>query len=159
MARVTFKAAAVLAARLELDLDDCPICLACLSFVSLPLGAGDEREARSWTRRMTFDIWAEGLAQPALLALRRARDDGVSDAEAGLADVAERGGRSLMAQAIVWHLAGDLAARARRDLLKMGFRSSAAMRDTRIATESAPRCGGGASDETRRALCGGARRI
>ncbi|SRR6266542_2316618 len=122
MARVTFKAAAVLAARLELDLDDCPICLACLSFVSLPLGAGDEREARSWTRRMTFDIWAEGLAQPALLALRRARDDGVSDAEAGLADVDERGGRSLMAQAIVWHLAGDLAARARGDLLKMGFK-------------------------------------
>src|SRR5947207_1455300 len=33
------------------------------------------------------------------------------------------------------------------------------MRDTRAATESAPRCGGGASDEIRRALCGGARRL
>jgi len=121
MARISFKAAALLAARLDLDLDDTPICLACLSFVALPLGSGDEREARSWARRMSFDIWAEGLEQPALLALRRARDEGISDAEAGLADVGERGGRSLMAQGIVWHLAGDLAARARGDLLKMGF--------------------------------------
>ena len=68
MARITFKAAALLAARLELDLDDTPICLACLSFVSLPLGSGDEREARSWTRRMTYDIWHEGLEQPAMLS-------------------------------------------------------------------------------------------
>src|SRR5919197_4868763 len=121
MARITFKAATLLAARLELDLDDTPICLACLSFVSLPLGSGDERDARSWTRRMTFDIWHEGLEQPARLALQRARDEGIPDAESALADVAERGGRSLAAQGIVWHLAGDLAARARGDLLKMGF--------------------------------------
>jgi hypothetical protein len=121
MARITFKAAAALAARLDLDLDDTPICLACLSFVSLPLGSGEEREARSWTRRVTADIWAEGLEQPALRALRRACDEGVPDAEAGLGDVDQRGGRSLMAQGIVWHLAGDLAARARGDLLKMGF--------------------------------------
>jgi hypothetical protein len=121
MARISFKAAAVLATRLELDLDDTPICLACLSFVSLPLGSGEEREARSWARRITFDIWAEGLEQPAVLALRRARDEGIAGAEAGLADVAERGGRSRMAQGIGWHLAGDLAARARGDLLKMGF--------------------------------------
>ena len=70
---------------------------------------------------MTFDIWHEGLEQPARLALRRARDEGIPDAESALADVAERGGRSLAAQGIVWHLAGDLAARARGDLLKMGF--------------------------------------
>ena len=70
---------------------------------------------------MSFDIWAEGLEQPALLALRRARDERIPDAEDGLADADENGGRSLMAQAIVWHLGGDLAARARGDLLKMGF--------------------------------------
>ena len=63
MARISFKAAALLAARLDLDLDDTPICLACLSFVALPLGSGDEREARSWARRMSLDIWAEGLEQ------------------------------------------------------------------------------------------------
>src|SRR4051794_14681933 len=120
MAQITFKAAVQLAARLDLDLDDTPICLACLSFVSLPLGSGDERGARSWTRRIAPDIWVEGLEQPALLALRRARDDGVPDAEAGLADIDERGLRSNMAQGIVWHLAGDLAARAQGDLLKMG---------------------------------------
>jgi hypothetical protein len=122
MARITFKAATLLAARLDLDLDDCAVCLACLSFVSLPLGAGDEREARSWTRRVAPDIWVEGLEQPALLALRRARDEGVPDAESGLADLDERGLRSNMAQGIVWHLAGDLAARAQGDLLKMGFK-------------------------------------
>jgi hypothetical protein len=122
MAQITFKAAAQLAARLDLDLDGTPVCLACLSFVSLPLGAGDERGARSWTRRIAPDIWVEGLEQPALLALRRARDDGVPDADAGLADIDERGLRSNMAQGIVWHLAGDLAARAQGDLLKMGFK-------------------------------------
>jgi hypothetical protein len=113
--------AKVLAARLDLDLDDTPICLACLSFVTLPLGAGDLREARNSARRMSFDIWHEGLEQPAIRAMLRAQDEGTPDAEAGLADVDERGGRSLMAQAIVWHLAGDLAARAEGDLLKMGF--------------------------------------
>jgi hypothetical protein len=122
MAQITFKAAVQLAARLDLDLDDTPVCLAFLSFVSLPLGAGDERDAQSWTRRVAPDIWVEGLEQPALLALRRAHDDGIPDADAGLADIDERGLRSNMAQGIVWHLAGDLAARAQGDLLKMGFK-------------------------------------
>ena len=122
MARITFKRAVQLVARLDLDLDDCPVCLACLSFVALPLGVGDEREARSGARRISFDIWAEGLEQPALLALRRACDEGIPDAADGLADADENGGRSLMAQAIVWHLGGDLAPRARGDLLKMGFK-------------------------------------
>ncbi len=122
MARITFKRAVQLAARLDLDLDDCEVCLACLSFVSLPLGAGDERGARSGARQMSHHIWAEGLEQPALLALRRACDEGILDADDGVADANENGGRSLMAQAIVWHLGGDLAARARGDLLKMGFK-------------------------------------
>ena len=122
MARITFKQAVLLAARLDLDLDHCEVCLACLSFVSLPLGAGDEHGARSGARQMSRYIWDEGLEQPALLALRRARDDRIPDAEDGLADADESGGRSLMAQGIVWHLGGDLAARARGDLLKMGFK-------------------------------------
>ncbi len=121
MARISFGAAAELATRLDLDLDDTPICLACLSFVTLPLGSGNEREARTWARRVTPDIWAEGLEQPAVLALRRARAAGIAAAEVALADVGEHGGRSLTAQGIVWHLAGDLAVRAQGDLLKMGF--------------------------------------
>ena len=47
---------------------------------------------------------------------------GIPDAEEGLAEADENGGRSLMAQGIVCHLGGDLAARARGDLLKMGFK-------------------------------------
>jgi hypothetical protein len=57
---ITGAAAAELAARLELNVQDIPICLACLSFVALPIGSGDEREARSWARRMAADLWAEG---------------------------------------------------------------------------------------------------
>jgi hypothetical protein len=34
------------AAALDLDLDDVPICLACLSFVSFAIDSGDEREIR-----------------------------------------------------------------------------------------------------------------
>jgi hypothetical protein len=113
--------AAELAARLELDVDDVAICHACLSFVSMPLGHGDEREARRATVAITPDLWEEGLASPARLALERARAEGVPGAEAGLADVTARQGRSVTARAIVRHLAEDLWARAKGDLLRMGF--------------------------------------
>jgi hypothetical protein len=121
MAAISSREAAELAARLELDVDDVAICLACLSFVSIPLGRGDEREAASATRWITPDLWAEGLALPARLALERARRDGIPDADAGLADIAARQGSSVMARAIVRRLAADLAERAKGDLLKMGF--------------------------------------
>ena len=73
---ITGAAAAELAARLDLNVHDIPICLACLSFVALPIGQGDERGARSWARRMAPDLWAEGLEQPVRLALRRAQQAG-----------------------------------------------------------------------------------
>jgi hypothetical protein len=113
--------AAELARRLVLDLDDLGICHACLSFVSMPLGWGDEREVRRATVAITPDLWEEGLAEPARRALQRARADGVPGAEAGLADVEARQGRSVTARAIVRRLAEDLAARAKGDLLRMGF--------------------------------------
>ena len=105
---------------LDLDLDGVGICHACLSFVSFPLDRGDMREARSWARRMTPDLWAEGLADPAFEAVRAARDDGVAGAEEALADLELRGGGSAVARAIVLRLAAELAeeARARLRLLE-----------------------------------------
>jgi hypothetical protein len=110
-----------IASQLDLDLDDIPICLACLSFVSMAIDGGDERDVHGQLNRITPDLWAEGLAQPARLALGRARERGVAGAEAALADVEKRGGRSLTAQAIVYRLAADLSARAQGDVFKMGF--------------------------------------
>jgi hypothetical protein len=121
MAAVSDRQAAKLAGRLHIDVDDVAICHACLSFVSIPLGRGDDRAAASAAIRITPDLWAEGLALPARLALERARAGGVPDAEHGLADVEARQGQSVTARAIVRRLAADLAKRARRDLLKMGF--------------------------------------
>jgi hypothetical protein len=92
-----------LAAQLDLHVHDVPICLACLSFVVFAIDAGDEREIRLWTSRMTPDLWAEGLEQPARLAL------------------ATLGPRSPVARAIVRRLAGQLSEHARGDPLKMGF--------------------------------------
>ena len=102
------------AAALDLDLARTPICLACLSFVSAGLLEGDERDARSWARRMTPFIWDEGLAEPALRAVGKARRDGVRRADAALADLEERGGASVVARAIVLRLAAELAEHERR---------------------------------------------
>jgi hypothetical protein len=119
---ISSKDAAELAGRLQLDLDDIGICHACLSFVSMPLGWGDERETRRATFAITPDLWNEGLAEPARLALERARAEGIAGAEAGLADVDAREGRSVTARAIVRRLAADLSARAKGDLMRMGFK-------------------------------------
>jgi hypothetical protein len=110
-----------LAAALDLDIDDLPICLACLSFVSFAIDSGDEREIRRWTNRMTPDLWAEGLALPARLALERAERNGAAGASEALADLRSRGPRSNIARAIVRRLGADLAERAQGDLLRMGF--------------------------------------
>jgi hypothetical protein len=65
---------------------------------------------------MTPDLWADGLSEQALVAVRRACIRGVPDAAAALADLEERGGRSVVARSIVRRLAGELANRARADL-------------------------------------------
>lgn len=111
--------AEVLVRTLELSLDDLPICLACLSFVAFAIDSGDEREIRRWTRQMTPDIWAEGLALPATLAVERARRHGVVGAADAVSDLELHGGRSAVARAIVRRLAEELAAQARRD--RQGF--------------------------------------
>jgi hypothetical protein len=118
---MTGEEARELAERLDLNVHDIPICLACLSFVAVPIGAGDEREAASWARRMAPDLWAEGLEQPVWLALRRARDAGVPKAAEALANVEARGPRGVVVREIVVRLGRDLDDHARGDFLKMGF--------------------------------------
>jgi hypothetical protein len=106
---------------LELDVDRMPICLACLSIVSMQLEGGNQRKINGAVQSMTPDLWAEGLELPAWTALEAARDRGVPGAEEAIGDVLERGCRSTVARAIVRLLAEQLAERAGGDPLKMGF--------------------------------------
>jgi hypothetical protein len=118
---VTRAAAEALAAQLDLDVDDVAICQACLSFVSFAIDSGDDREVMSWTMRIAPDLWAEGLAEPVRMALRRARERGVTDAGEAIRVVEKKGPRNSVVHAIVRRLAAELSTRAERDLLKMGF--------------------------------------
>src|SRR6266508_298126 len=107
---MTDSQATVLAAALDLDVSRIPICYPCLSFVAF---ARDDADARREARRVTPDIWDEGLKEAALAALRHAADTCVRDAAAALADASGRGGRSPVARAIVLCLAAQLAERSR----------------------------------------------
>lgn len=98
------------AASLDIDLD-VGICLACLSFVSFAVDGGDPADIAREVRRMTPDLWHDGLAGPVLAAAREARDRGVPDAEAALAELQRRGGTSSVARAIVLRLGKQLCAR------------------------------------------------
>jgi hypothetical protein len=100
---------------LELDLD-ASVCRACLSFVSLALDEGDPGEIARQIRRMTPALWDDGLARPALAAVRRACEFGVRDAEAALADLERHRGRSSVARSIVRRLAEELCRRARTEM-------------------------------------------
>jgi len=99
--------AAELAERLEIPFDG--ICLACLSFVSSAIHTGDERDVRTWVRRMTPDLWHDGLDEVALRYVSAAAIDDAEAAEA-LADLERDGPRSAMARAIVLDLGRRLAA-------------------------------------------------
>jgi hypothetical protein len=106
----------------ELDVDlDAGICHACLSFVSFALDSGDPTEIRHQIRRMTPDLWADGLAEPALAAVRRAIERGVPDADDALIDLARKGGRSSVARSIVLRLAEELSRRAHAQLQMEGL--------------------------------------
>jgi len=104
-----------LAASLDIDLDK-GICHACLCVVSFALDRGNPAEIAGEVRRMTPDLWADGLAEHALAAARRARERGVPDAEAALAELEGEGGRSRMARAIVLRLAAELSRRTRTEM-------------------------------------------
>lgn len=122
--RFTLMRARAFVARLDVDVGTTCICYACLSFVSFPLDAGDEREAVSWARRMTPDLWYEGLEEYALATVRAACDAGVRDAEQAYADLELAGGRSAVARALVLRLAADLTRRTTTEM-----RLEAAARD------------------------------
>jgi hypothetical protein len=110
-----------LAKVLDLDVEDTPICLACLSDVVFTLDTNDVRAIRSSVTRVAPDLWAEGLEQPVRLALRRAVREGVADAEPALRDVDANGPRSRIVRAVILRLAFQLRERAQGDLTKMGF--------------------------------------
>jgi hypothetical protein len=99
-----------IAALIDVELDS-GICFACLGIVSLALDWGDPSDIARELRRMTPDLWDDGLSEVAIQAVRRARDRAVTDADAALADLEERGGRSVVARAIVRKLAEELSRR------------------------------------------------
>jgi hypothetical protein len=105
----------MLAGELDIDLD-IGICHACLSVVSFALDDGNPAEIRRRIRRMTPNLWADGLAEPALAAVRRAAARGVSDAAAALIELEQNGGASSVARAIVRRLAEELSRRTRTEL-------------------------------------------
>jgi hypothetical protein len=107
--------AEALAGRIAIGLE-IPICTACLSFVSMALDAGDPAEVSRQTRHMTPILWYDGLAEPALAAVREARERDVPHARAALADLEARGGRSVVARAIVLRLAAELSTRVHAEL-------------------------------------------
>jgi hypothetical protein len=107
--------AAALAPKLDIDLNR-GICHACLTFVSFALDGGNPHEITGALRKWTPDLWADGLAEYALEAVRRACDRGVPDAPAALADLELNGGRSRTARAIVRHLAAELSRRMRLEM-------------------------------------------
>jgi hypothetical protein len=118
---VTVAEARRFVSELDLDVDRMPICLACLSIVSMQIDTGSPRKINGAVQSITPDLWAEGLELPAWAALEDARDREVPGAEAAIADVLRRGSRSPVARAIVRLLAEQLAERSGGDPLKMGF--------------------------------------
>jgi hypothetical protein len=117
---VTYTEAAALAAVLELDLDDIGICHACLSFVSFAIDSGDERKVAGSITRIAPDLWAEGLAQPVRIALRRARERGVANAEEAIRSTSPAlGARWSVRSSGVWRPTSG--ARAQGDLFRMGW--------------------------------------
>jgi hypothetical protein len=65
---------------------------------------------------MTPELWMDGLADPALAAVRAAHGRGDPDAQAALQELERRGGRSTVAQGIVRHLAEKLRRQVRTEL-------------------------------------------
>lgn len=111
---LTRKQAEEFAERLDVSLD-VGICHACLSFVSMALDHGDEREIAHQLSCMTPDLWEEGLSAPAVDAAWRAYTAEAPHAAEALADLRARGGRSVVARAIVRRLAAELSDHARKE--------------------------------------------
>ena len=121
-----------LAAALDLDVYEVGICHACLSFVSFPLDAGDNRKVAGAVRSFAPILWEEGLALPLQRALELARRCGVEGADAAIADVARQGCRAPIVGAAIRVLAAELTRRTRQELEREGLlRPSAPVRELR----------------------------
>jgi hypothetical protein len=120
MPNLSRRAAQALALELDLDVDELRICHACLSFVSFPLAAGDEREVKRAIDYFGPVLWEEGLEAPVRAELEGARERGVPGAEDAIFEVDRVGGGSRVVAAIVRRLAADLD-RRKRDLGRTGF--------------------------------------
>jgi hypothetical protein len=105
-----------LATRLDLDLNSAGICLACLSFVSMPLGAGNGQKARRELIRIAPDLWAEGLQAPLRDALEQARLHGDPDADEGIHEIELNGAHARIVHAVIERLALEQVEDARRAL-------------------------------------------
>jgi hypothetical protein len=81
--------------------------------VAFSLDGGNRNEVQGRLMELTLPLWDEGLAEPALAAVREACDRGLRDAPAALADLEQSGGRTPIARAIVLSLARQLRRRAR----------------------------------------------
>src|SRR5439155_5531352 len=68
------------------------------------LEGDDAGEIERLVRRMTKDLWHEGLREHALAAVREACVRGLVDADAALADLEERRAAGVTARAIVRRL-------------------------------------------------------
>jgi hypothetical protein len=109
-----------LAQRLDIDLGRTPICRACLSFVSMTLDKDDGgREARGWARRLSRDLWQEGLEAPLRDALERARGAGDADAAAALEDIEARGWRARIVPEVIMRLGIELKEEAEAALRRL----------------------------------------
>lgn len=104
-----------LARAVEVGLD-APICLACLSFVSMAFDEGDPRPVAREGRRIAPDLWDEGLGVAAIGAARRAARAGDRLAQAALDALEAEGGRSPVARALVERLGAGLSAKVHRDI-------------------------------------------
>ena len=111
MSSISKVRAQAFAAQLELSLVG--VCLACLSFVSFAIDAGDEREISRQLRVMTPALWADGLDVQALAMARAACGRGIRDGPEALAELASLGPHSVIAREIVRRLAFELVNRTR----------------------------------------------
>jgi hypothetical protein len=103
--------ATALARRLEIPFDG--ICLACISFVSAAVRSGDVRDTHTWVRRMTPELWSDGLDEIAVEHLVRLCDREDPEALEAHDDVERDGARTTIARAIVLELALRLAEQER----------------------------------------------
>jgi len=101
-----------LVGQLELDLD--AVCPFCLSVVAFAVEDGTPQKVAAALRLMTPDLWDDGLDEQALSAVRRLCETGTPHAREALAELEQRGPRSVVARAIVRRLAGELSVRTRR---------------------------------------------